>query len=70
MQLILKREKKLNTAKEHFWVIALNNANRILNLELVSLGSTSRTSGGECAGTYGFSVSLRILLSNEDKVSS
>jgi DNA repair protein RadC len=43
MQLILKREKKLNTAKEHFWVIALNNANKILNLELVSIGSTSNT---------------------------
>ncbi|MHB9147791.1 MAG: JAB domain-containing protein [Candidatus Amoebophilus sp.] len=41
MQLVLKREKKLNTAKEHFWVIALNNANRILNIELVSTGSTS-----------------------------
>jgi len=41
MQLILKREKKLNKAKEHFWVIALNNANRILNVELVSTGSTS-----------------------------
>jgi len=43
MQLILKREKKLNTAKEHFWVIALNNANKILNIELVSIGSTSNT---------------------------
>ena len=41
MQLILKREKKLNKGKEHFWVIALNNANRILNVELVSTGSTS-----------------------------
>mgnify|MGYP001145373884 CR=1 FL=1 len=41
MQMVLKREKKLNTAKEHFWVIALNNANRILNIELVSTGSTS-----------------------------
>ena len=43
MQMVLKREKKLNTAKEHFWVIALNNANKILNLELVSFGSTSNT---------------------------
>ncbi|NEJ83041.1 DNA repair protein [Rhizobium leguminosarum] len=39
--MVLKREKKLNKAKEHFWVIALNNANRILNVELVSTGSTS-----------------------------
>jgi DNA repair protein RadC len=43
MQLVLKREKKLNTAKEHFWVIALNNANKILSIELVSFGSTSNT---------------------------
>ena len=43
MQLVLKREKKLNTAKEHFWVIALNNANKILSIELVSFGSTSST---------------------------
>lgn len=43
MQLILKREKKLNAAKEHFWVIALNTANRILNLELISIGSTNAT---------------------------
>ena len=41
MQMVLKREKKLNTAKEHFWVIALNNANKILSIELVSTGSTS-----------------------------
>jgi DNA repair protein RadC len=41
MQLVLKREKKLNTAKEHFWVIGLNNANKILSIELVSTGSTS-----------------------------
>jgi DNA repair protein RadC len=41
--MVLKREKKLNTAKEHFWVIALNNANKILSIELVSTGSTSNT---------------------------
>ena len=38
MQMVFKREEKLNQGKEHFWVIALNNANRILNLELVSIG--------------------------------
>lgn len=43
MQMVFKREEKLNQGKEHFWVIALNNANRILNLELVSIGSTSST---------------------------
>ena len=43
MQLVFKREQKLNQGKEHFWVLALNNANRILNLELVSIGSTTQT---------------------------
>ena len=43
MQMVFKREEKLNQGKEHFWVIALNNANRILNLELVSIGSTTQT---------------------------
>ena len=43
MQMVLKREKRLNQGKEHFWVIALNNASKILNLELVSLGSVSNT---------------------------
>jgi DNA repair protein RadC len=42
MQLVFKREQKLNQGKEHFWVLALNNANRILNLELVSIGSTTQ----------------------------
>ena len=42
MQLVFKREQKLHQGKEHFWVIALNNANRILNLELISLGSTTQ----------------------------
>jgi DNA repair protein RadC len=40
MQLILKREQKqFDKDREHFWVIALNNANKILNIELVSIGS-------------------------------
>ena len=39
MQMVFKREEKLNQGKEHFWVIA----NRILNLELVSIGSTTQT---------------------------
>jgi len=43
MQLVLQREQKVAQGKEHFWVLALNNANKILNLELVSLGSVSST---------------------------
>ncbi len=43
MQMVLKREKKVHQGKEHFWVLALNNANRILNLELITIGSATRT---------------------------
>jgi len=41
MQLVLKREHKVDKCKEHFWVIALNNTNKILNLELVSTGCST-----------------------------
>jgi DNA repair protein RadC len=43
MQLVLKREEKVNKGREHFWVIALNNDNRIINLELISMGSSTHT---------------------------
>lgn len=43
MQLVLKREEKVDRGKEHFWVLALNRRNRILNLELISLGSSNST---------------------------
>jgi len=43
MLMVFKREKKLNPGKEHFWVLALNAASKIINLELVSLGSASAT---------------------------
>ncbi len=39
MQRILKRDHKIDRAKEHFWVVALDGANRILLIELVGLGS-------------------------------
>ena len=42
MQLVLKREHKIDRNKEHFWVLALNDANKILNLELVALGANNR----------------------------
>jgi DNA repair protein RadC len=39
MRQILKRERKVDRTKEHFWTISLNLAQKILAIELVSLGS-------------------------------
>jgi len=41
MQQILLRENKIDRYKEHFWTIGLDNAHRILYVELVSLGTTT-----------------------------
>jgi DNA repair protein RadC len=41
MQGILLREEKIAQEKEHFWMIGLANNNRILYIELVSLGSVN-----------------------------
>ncbi len=41
MQKILMRENYLGRQKEHFWTVSLNNANKILNIELSALGSLS-----------------------------
>ena len=41
MQDILLREEKIDQEKEHFWMIGLANNNRILYIELVSLGSVN-----------------------------
>ncbi len=43
MQDILLREEKIDQEKEHFWMIGLANNNRILYIELVSLGSVNAT---------------------------
>ena len=43
MQRILKREQKVDRGREHFWTISLNNALKILNIELVSMGSFKAT---------------------------
>lgn len=43
MQQILLRENKLERGKEHFWVICLSNSNKILLIELTSLGTKNRT---------------------------
>ncbi|MBL4709814.1 MAG: DNA repair protein [Flavobacteriales bacterium] len=43
MQKILLRESKTDRNKEHLWTISLDTANRIINIELVSLGTANRT---------------------------
>ena len=40
MQRILLRENKIDRDKEHFWLIGLNVANKLLFIELVSIGGT------------------------------
>jgi len=42
MQQILLRENKIRRGQEHFWIVGLNNANKILFVELVSLGASNR----------------------------
>jgi len=39
MQKVLLRENKIDRHKEHFWIIGLNLANKILFIELVCMGS-------------------------------
>ncbi len=39
MQQILLCENKVGREKEHFWTVSLNNASKILNVELSALGS-------------------------------
>jgi DNA repair protein RadC len=39
---VLKRENKLGRSQEHFWVVGLNNANKILFIELIGLGRQNR----------------------------
>lgn len=43
MQRILLRENKIDQNREHFWVVGLENNNRILFIELISLGTVNRT---------------------------
>lgn len=43
MQKILLRENKIDRNREHLWTISLDNAHKILNIELVSMGSISKT---------------------------
>lgn len=43
MHQILMREEDNDIGREHFWVISLFNNNRIMNIELISLGSAIHT---------------------------
>lgn len=43
MQRILLREDKIDQDREHFWIAGLANNNRILFIELISLGSVNAT---------------------------
>jgi DNA repair protein RadC len=43
MQRILLRENKIDRGREHLWTISLDNANKVLNIELVSIGSVNKT---------------------------
>lgn len=42
MQQILLRENKIRRNQEHFWVIGLDNSNKILFIELIGLGQVNR----------------------------
>ncbi|KAF9659321.1 JAB domain-containing protein [Tenacibaculum mesophilum] len=43
MQKVLLRESKIDQNREHFWIIGLENNNRILFIELISLGTVNAT---------------------------
>ncbi|PVD49394.1 DNA repair protein [Terrimonas sp.] len=42
MQRILLRENKIDRNREHFWTVSLDTACKILNIELISLGSVNK----------------------------
>lgn len=43
MQRILLRENRIDRNREHLWTISLDTASRLLNIELVSMGSVNKT---------------------------
>ena len=43
MQQILLRENKIGRSKEHFWVVCLSNSNRILLIEMATLGTMKKS---------------------------
>lgn len=42
MKKILLREQKIDQDREHFWVVGLDNAHRILFIELISMGTVNQ----------------------------
>ncbi len=42
MQRILLRENKIRRNQEHFWVVGLDNAHKVLFIELIGLGAVNR----------------------------
>lgn len=42
MQQVLKRENRLGRSQEHFWVVGLNTASKLLFAELIGLGRQNR----------------------------
>jgi DNA repair protein RadC len=60
MQDILLRENKIGRSKEHIWVVCLSNSNRILLIELISLG-TSKRSVVDPTELYSFALQKRAL---------
>lgn len=43
MQKVLLREEKIDQNKEHFWILGLANNQRLLFIELISLGTVNKT---------------------------
>ncbi|UTW61835.1 JAB domain-containing protein [bacterium SCSIO 12741] len=42
MQQVLLRENKIRRNQEHFWVVGLDNKNKVLFIELIGLGAVNR----------------------------
>jgi DNA repair protein RadC len=58
MQWILLREDKIDQDREHFWIVGLANNNRILFIELISLGSVN-ASIAEPMDVFSFALQKR-----------
>jgi DNA repair protein RadC len=43
MQQVLLRENKIDRNKEHFWIIGMAQSNKILYIELISMGTVTST---------------------------
>lgn len=43
MQQVLLREQKIDQNREHLWTVSLDSAHRVLNIELVSMGTVNST---------------------------